>query len=379
MRRYILVSVLSAACGAGAVLLVAPRLSSSLESRAADPLKRDAALRDAATSEDMRVTLIDRMARHLISVYRDESPTAPSAVVASARPREVMTVEGEGSEQAAVSSGVLPPTSAAVGSSAGNAPADVTEAGLHQELSEAAASIPLGVPAIGPGPSRLAAKARLLGLPGTFAMMAKLESPEPRERAVAAQMIGQLNQPEGLPVLVETALTDEAEQVAAAASQAIALMDIPEEDVPAVTEGLVQLTEKPNGPASEINAIYTLVRLRNPVGLSRALALMQDPERPLQAKGILAANLAQLPLPELLPVIDLAVVIFAASPLPIVGAAITYYTAIGAQDRLAALATNEAVPAPLRQQALEAASRLSGAAPAQNETASAGAGEPGAP
>lgn len=213
-----------------------------------------------------------------------------------------------------------------------------------REALEAAARQGL-VPGSGPDAQKLLADIKDLGEPGTLLLLSGLASEDASQRVVAAQLLGQLNDSSAVSALTDSALNDGDERVAAVASQSLALMDIDEADEAAAREAFRSLAAKPNGAASELNAIYALCKLGDPEGTQRALQYLSSSERVPQAKAMLVINLARLPELGILPVMDQAVSMFADSP-PVVSAAISYYRTLGtapAQARLASLASNTAL------------------------------------
>jgi HEAT repeats len=231
---------------------------------------------------------------------------------------------------------------------------------LRERFAEVAKS-PFGLPGSGPAAAKIVDSVRALGPAGVSMVLEQLDSEEPRNRVAAAQVAGRVNDPDAIPALIDTALNDPDEQVAAGASQALALMDIPDTRREEVVVALGTLAETPNGVASELNSIYNLVRLGAPEGVPLALSYLEDPDQVAQAKALLATNLATLGLPSLLPVMDLAVSMFADSPLPVVATIIGYYQLVGATDRLQAIAQNQAIPSDVRQQAVLAANVVASA------------------
>lgn len=238
----------------------------------------------------------------------------------------------------------------------------VTVESFRKRFAAVAAS-PFGIPRAGQAAAKLLGAMKELGPEGLNVVLDELDSEDPRRRLAAAQLVGGANEADGISALIDTALNDPDEQVAAGASQALAIMDIPESRREEVVQAVSTLADAPNGLASEINGIFSLVRLGDPEGIERALAYLENPSQSPQLKALLATNLATLGLPALLPVMDLAVRLFAQSPLPVVATSIGYYQVVGATDRLLAIAQNAALSPELREQAALAMQTLASAAP----------------
>jgi HEAT repeat protein len=218
-----------------------------------------------------------------------------------------------------------------------------------------------GLTPAGPAGFQLTESIKQLGSDGLFFLLEQLGTEDSRQRALASQLLGQLNSPEAIKSLGDTAVTDKDTTVAAVASQALALMDSPE-----TVEELRRLAASPNGPATEINSIYGLCKHADPEGVKLAMAYLQNPEKTLQEKSILVVNLAKLPQPAILPVIDLAVPLFASSPAPVIQAVIQYYASLSSKDgqaRLQVLAQNRALPEEVRGAAAAALANPGGSAP----------------
>lgn len=167
-------------------------------------------------------------------------------------------------------------------------------------------------------------------------LVARMDSDSLTERIVATRVLGRIGSPAGVPRLVEAALSDEDEQVAALSSQSLALAEekVLGEGREFVEQAFLELERKPNGSASKINAIYGLVKLRNPRGLQASQQFLLDPDITEQEKLILFTNLLQLGLPELMVIVELGLGLWGFGPEPVVQSIAKYYEAIGAMVEL---------------------------------------------
>jgi HEAT repeat protein len=193
--------------------------------------------------------------------------------------------------------------------------------------------------------TEVVAELRHRGTAGIDLLSEALQSPDSKERLLAARVLAQFSQPEAVTSLFDAASSDADPKVRATASQSLALMEAGD-----TVQALRKLAQSSPGTPAEINAIYGLCRQGDPEGFERAAAYVGGTERPVRDRAILAANLAQLSDERLLPVIDRSAVLFAGLP-PVMSAVIEYYRGLGtpeATSRLTAIAQNSAVAPNLR-------------------------------
>jgi hypothetical protein len=181
-----------------------------------------------------------------------------------------------------------------------------------------------------------------------------LKSGDGKDRALAARMLAQFEDPDSISALFEAAQTDAESTVRAVASQSLALMSTPD-TLPA----LQQLAARSPGTASEVNAIYGLCKHGDPEGLTRAAGYLEDTSRPPRFRAMLAANLALINDERLMPIVDRAAALFTGLA-PVMLSVVDFYQNLGtpaASARLSSIATNTAVPAQARQAAANATVR----------------------
>ena len=190
-----------------------------------------------------------------------------------------------------------------------------------------------------------------LGDEGVQAMIKLLQSPDDKERFLAANLLEQLNSPASIPALRQAALTDKDKMPAVMASHALALM----EDA-ATVPALREIVAADKSWESRVNALWGLAKHGDQKAIAESLAIMKDAKQPEQLRGALGGNLLLLTDPELLPIADETVRQFA--QVEQVGMlAVEYYKTVGtaeARSRLEAMASNGKLAEPVRKAASEA-------------------------
>jgi hypothetical protein len=276
-------------------------------------------------------------------VDQGPGPTGKAAQTSTGEWREILQIAAHAARAEEKSKPRPPPPAAPVPT--------VTLAQVKARFSDVTAA-GAGLAPAGPAGFQLTESIKQLGADGLYFLLEQLGTDDSRKRALASQLLGQLNAPEAIRSLGDTAVADKDPTVAAVASQALALMDSPD-----TVEELRRLAASPNGPATEINSIYGLCKYGDDEGVRLASAYLENPEKSLQEKSILVVNLARLPQPAILPVMDMAVRLFAASPGPVLQAAIQYYASLASKEgtaRLELLARNPAFTEEVRAAAAAA-------------------------
>ena len=165
-----------------------------------------------------------------------------------------------------------------------------------------------------------------LGDEGVQAMIKLLQSPDDKERFLAANLLEQLNSPASIPALRQAALTDKDKMPAVMASHALALM----EDA-ATVPALREIVAADKSWESRVNALWGLAKHGDQKAIAESLAIMKDEKQPEQLRGALGGNLLLLTDPELLPIADETVRQFA--QVEQVGMlAVEYYKTVGTAE-----------------------------------------------
>ena len=141
---------------------------------------------------------------------------------------------------------------------------------------------------------------RAHGDSGRLLLEGMLASPQRNERILAAQLLGQLNDPEAVPALAR-ACRDPDFHVSSTASRALAFMERTE-----VVTALDTLADTPGNQGVQVNALFGLCRLNAPEGIKRATAYLESTTVSFDARVALAGSLAMVNEPHLLPLVDRA-------------------------------------------------------------------------
>ena len=166
-----------------------------------------------------------------------------------------------------------------------------------------------------------------LGAQGTGFLAGRLGGNDRRQRLLAAQLLGQLNQVQAVGPLARAALDDDF-QVSITATLALALTDLPEA-VPALRE----LAASPKNRGVEVNAIFGLCRLHAPGAVALAVAFLESDANSIEVRSALASSLAVLADAHVMPAIDRALELFPRSA-PFRSAAADFYEALGTPEAL---------------------------------------------
>jgi HEAT repeat protein len=166
-----------------------------------------------------------------------------------------------------------------------------------------------------------------LGAEGTGFLAGRLAARDPRQRLLAAQLLGQLNRVQGIAPLAR-ASGDGDFQVSVTAALALALTDLPEA-IPALRE----LAAAPKNRGVEVNAIFGLCRLRAPGAVPLAVAFLENSANSVEVRSALASSLAVLADAHVMPVIDRALELFPRST-AFQSAAADFYEALGTPEAL---------------------------------------------
>lgn len=196
-------------------------------------------------------------------------------------------------------------------------------------------------------------KVRGLGADGRALLQKMLGSADRKQKILAAQVLGKINDPQAVPALVNAA-SDEDAYVAAVAANGLAFMD-----GPPVADALRALAERPKNKLIEMNALFGLCRMEVPEGAKRALAYLENQSTTPQEKVVLVCNLALLGTTQLKPVVDRALEMFPNHP-ALRAVAIEFYKAEASPDsqsRQAALEAQARTASDVSNVASEVASR----------------------
>jgi HEAT repeat protein len=178
-------------------------------------------------------------------------------------------------------------------------------------------------------------KVRGLGADGRGLLEKMLGSSDRKQKIVAAQVLGKINDPAAVPALVRASSDDDA-YVAAVAASGLAFMD-----GPLVADALRTLADRPKNKLIELNALFGMCRMEMPEGPARVLAYLDSKDNQPQEKTVLVCNLALLGTAALKPIVDRALAMFP-NHAALRAVAIEFYRTESSPDSLKQLADLEA-------------------------------------